>query len=70
MNIDLEAKCTATHQWVLVGKFTTAAMANEAAEALSNIYKHQYRTIDRRWPDEGVITTVFGVTITREPEYA
>lgn len=66
MNIDLEAKCTATHQWVLVGKFTTAAMANEAAEALSNIYKHQYRTIDRRWPEDGVMVTVF----EPEAEYA
>ena len=66
MNIDLEAKCTATHKWVLVGKFTTAAMANDVAEALSEMHKTPYRTIDRRWPDEGMMVTVF----EPEDEYA
>lgn len=58
MNIDLEAKCTATHKWVLVAKFRLATEAGDAARALSKLNGYAYRTIDRRWPDEGEITTI------------
>jgi hypothetical protein len=58
MNIDLEAKCTATHQWVPVAQFRLAIEALDAARALSKRYSYPYRVIDRRWPDEGLITTV------------
>ena len=58
MNIDLEAKCTATHQWVLIAQFSLAIDALDAARALSKLNGYPYRTVDRRWPDEGLITTV------------
>jgi hypothetical protein len=58
MNIDLEAKCTATHQWVLIAQFNLGIEALDAARALSTLNRYPYRVIDRRWPDEGVTTTV------------
>ena len=58
MKIDLEAKCTATHQWVLIAQFRLGIEALDAARALSKLSGCAYRTIDRRWPDEGLITTV------------
>ena len=51
MLIDLEEKCTATHDWVLVAAFFTAAHANDAARAMSKGGGGTYRVIDRRWPD-------------------
>lgn len=59
LKIDLEAQCTATHQWVLVARFKLSTEAGDAARALSNLNGYPYRTIDRRWPDEGVLTTVY-----------
>jgi hypothetical protein len=58
MNIDLEAKCTATHEWVLVAQFRLGIEALDAATALSKRYSYPYRVVDRRWPEEGVTTAV------------
>ena len=58
MEIDLEAKCTATHEWVLIAQFRLAIEALDAARALSKLSGCAYRTVDRRWPAEGLITTV------------
>jgi len=59
MNIDLETKCTATHKWVLVGKFELSTTANDIARSLSKTNGCAYRTIDRRWDGEEVLTNVF-----------
>jgi len=58
MEIDLEAKCTATHEWVLIAQFRLAIEALDAARALSKLNGYAYRTIDRRWPEEGPLTMV------------
>jgi hypothetical protein len=58
MEIDLEAKCTATHQWVLVAQFSIGIEALAAAGALSKLNGFAYRTVDRRWPEEGLLTIV------------
>lgn len=58
MKIDLEAKCTATHEWVLVAQFNLGIEALAAAGALSKLNGCAYRTVDRRWPAEGLLTTV------------
>ena len=58
LQIDLEAKCTATHEWVLVAQFRLGIEALDTARALSKLSGYPYRTIDRRWPDEGLLTTV------------
>lgn len=58
MDIDLEAKCTATHQWVLIAQFRLAIEALDAARALSKLNGYPYRTVDRRWPEEGLLTMV------------
>ena len=58
MDIDLEAKCTATHQWVLIAQFRLAIEALDTARALSKLNGYAYRTIDRRWPEEKLLTIV------------
>lgn len=58
MQIDLEAKCTATHAWVLIAQFRLAIKALEAATALSKRNGYPYRMIDRRWPETGPLITV------------
>lgn len=57
-HIDLEAKCTATNEWVLVAQFRLAIEALDAARALSKLNGYPYRTVDRRFPDEGITTKV------------
>jgi hypothetical protein len=59
MNVELEAKCTITHRWDTIGKFFTATEAGWAAKALSREVNGSYRTIDYRWPEEGVNVTVY-----------
>lgn len=59
MQIDLECKCTATHKWVLVARFKHSLEAAEAARALSEWVGVPYRTVDRRWPDEGPSVYIF-----------
>ena len=59
MNVELEAKCTITHDWQSVAKFFTAVEAGYAARALSNMLNSTYRTSDYRWPEEGVNVTVY-----------
>jgi hypothetical protein len=59
MNVELEAKCTITHKWDTVAKFFTATEAGWAACALSKQINGSYRTIDYRWPEEGVDVTVY-----------
>ena len=58
MKVDLEAQCTATHEWVLVAQFRLAIEALDAARALSKLNGYAYRTIDRRWPEEGDLITI------------
>ena len=52
MLIDLEQKCTATHRWDLVARFTYCAQAIQAAIALSAQDGGTYRVTDRRWPED------------------
>lgn len=59
MNVELEAKCTVTHNWHSVAKFVTATEAGHAARALSKLLNSTYRTSDYRWPEEGVNVTVY-----------
>ena len=59
MNVLLEGKCTATHQWMLVARFLNSIEAGEAARALSASTGGAYRTVDKRWPDEGDLVFVF-----------
>jgi hypothetical protein len=59
MKIDLESKCTATQKWVKVATFRYSHMAVEAATSFSKWDQGTYRTVDRRWPDEGVNTTLY-----------
>ena len=54
MLIDLEQRCTATHTWEPVAKFRFAHMATEAAVAFSKLDKGTYRTLDHRFPDDGI----------------
>jgi hypothetical protein len=58
MDVDLEAQCTATHEWVLIAKFRLAIEALDTARALSKLNRYPYRTIDRRWPEEGDLITI------------
>ena len=59
MNVEVEAKCTITHEWATVAKFFTAVEAGWAARALSKAVNGTYRTSDYRWPEEGVCVTVY-----------
>jgi len=59
MNVEVEAKCTVTHEWHTVAKFFTAVEAGWAARALSKAVNGTYRTSDYRWPEEGVDVTVY-----------
>jgi hypothetical protein len=59
MNVELEAKCTITHEWDTVAKFFNATEAGYAARALSKMINGTYRTSDYRWPEEGVSVTVY-----------
>jgi hypothetical protein len=59
MNVELEAKCTITHEWGTVAKFFSAVEAGYAARALSKLSNSTYRTSDYRWPEEGVNVTVY-----------
>jgi hypothetical protein len=59
MNVELEAKCTITHEWDTVAKFFNATEAGYAARALSKAINGTYRTSDYRWPEEGVSVTVY-----------
>jgi hypothetical protein len=52
MQIDLEAKCTATHKWVLVARFESVVTADETARHLSKRDGGSYRVTDRRWPED------------------
>lgn len=58
MNVDLESKCTVTHRWVPVAKFALAIEALDAGRALSKLNGYAYRTVDRRWPEEGELITI------------
>jgi hypothetical protein len=58
LQIDLEAKCTATHEWVLIAQFRLAIEALDTAIALSKRNGYPYRMVDRRWPTTGLLTTV------------
>lgn len=59
MLIELERKCTATQAWDMVAKFQSATDAGHAARALSALDGGTYRTVDHRWPEEGVETTIY-----------
>jgi hypothetical protein len=59
MKIDLERKCTATQAWDMTAQFQFATDAGHAARALSALDGGTYRTVDRRWPEEGVETTLY-----------
>jgi hypothetical protein len=59
MNVEVEAKCTITHKWDTVAKFFNATEAGWAARALSKAVNGTYRTVDYRWPEEGVDVTVY-----------
>lgn len=59
MNVELEAKCTITHDWHTVAKFFNGTEAGYAARALSKSINGTYRTSDYRWPEEGVNVTVY-----------
>jgi len=59
MNVEVEAKCTITHEWATVAKFFSAVEAGYAARALSKSSNSTYRTSDYRWPEEGVNITVY-----------
>jgi hypothetical protein len=59
MNVEVEARCTITHEWATVAKFFTAVEAGYAARALSKLLNSTYRTSDYRWPEEGVNITVY-----------
>lgn len=59
MNVELESKCTVTHEWDTVAKFFNATEAGYAARALSKMINGTYRTSDYRWPEEGVSVTVY-----------
>jgi hypothetical protein len=54
MLIDLQQRNAATHVWEPVATFRYAHMAIEAAIAFSKQDKGTYRTLDRRWTDEGI----------------
>jgi hypothetical protein len=60
MNVDLECKCTATGDWMLIARFEIEADAGIAARSLSVLTGSDYRTIDRRWPDRGDIVFNYG----------
>lgn len=62
MLIDLQQRNADTHDWELVATFRYAHMAVEAAIAFSKLDEGTYRTLDRRWTDDGieVITIVNG----------
>jgi len=59
MNVELEAKCTITHEWHKVAKFFSAVEAGWTACFLSKEINGSYRTIDYRWPEEGVNVTIY-----------
>ncbi len=52
MEVYLEGKCTATNDWVVVGKFESVCVADDTARYLSKLHGTPYRAIDRRWPDD------------------
>ena len=60
MQVDLECKCTATGEWLLIARFGIEAHAGIAARSLSVLTGSDHRTIDRRWPDAGDIVTSYG----------
>jgi hypothetical protein len=65
MLIDLQQRNTDTHAWELVATFRYAHMAVEAAVAFSKLDKGTYRTLDRRWADDGLeVTTIVNGNVT------
>jgi hypothetical protein len=59
MLIDLQHRDAETHKWELVATFRYAHMAVEAAIAFSKLDKGTYRTLDKRWVDDGIeVTTI------------
>jgi hypothetical protein len=59
MKIDLEHRNNETYTWELVATFRHAHMAIEAAVAFSKMDQGTYRTLDRRWVDDGTeVTTI------------
>lgn len=56
MLIDLECKCTVKHRWELVARFAYGHIAAAAAIALSEHEGRPYRTIDRRFPEEPLVS--------------
>jgi hypothetical protein len=59
MNVEVEAKCTITHEWEKVAQFFNATEAGWAARAMSKAVNGTYRTSDYRWPEEDVCVTVY-----------
>jgi len=59
MKIDLERKCTATHDWEQVATFRYFIDAEATARLLSKLDGVTYRVLDNRWPDEGVEVTLY-----------
>jgi hypothetical protein len=59
MNVEVQSKCTITHEWEKVAQFFNAIEAGWAARAMSKAVNGSYRTIDYRWPEEGVNVTVY-----------
>ena len=59
MLIDLQHRNAGSHEWELVATFRYAHMAVEAAIAFSKLDRGTYRTLDRRWTDDGIeVTTI------------
>jgi hypothetical protein len=69
MLIDLQQRDADTHEWELVATFRYAHMAVEAAIAFSKLDKGTYRTLDRRWTDDGIeVTTIVNGHVTPQPK--
>ena len=59
MKVELQSKCTATHEWVSMAQFSLASLAADAAMHLSVSLGNPFRIIDRRWPEDGELVTVY-----------
>jgi len=58
MKVEIEQKDTASHKWWPVAKFETGTHAMESARALSEADGGVYRVLDKRWPDDVVVTAI------------
>jgi hypothetical protein len=58
MLIDLQHRNTDSHEWELIAHFDYSHMAVEAAKAFSKWDRHEYRVLDKRFPDEGIEVTL------------